>query len=107
MKYLAQVNLNTLESSVPGFKFAGKKITDIISEFVPYIFTAAGFLLLIYLIYGGLQLMTSRGDPKAVGEAKGKITNALVGFLIVFISYWVVRGIGIIFGLQGIRSIFG
>ena len=50
--------------------------------------------------------MTSRGDPKAVNEAKGKITNALVGFLIVFVAYWLVQLFASVFGLQEILDIF-
>ena len=50
--------------------------------------------------------MISAGDPKGTQEAKGKITNALVGFLIVFVAYWVVRVIGLTLGLSSFSSTF-
>lgn len=80
---------------------------DVVSGLLPYIFVFGGILMLLYLIYGGLHLMISRGDPKAVQEAKGKITNAIVGFLIIFASFWIVQIIGRVFGIEVFISIFG
>jgi hypothetical protein len=79
---------------------------EIVSRLLPYLFAGAGLLLLLYLLLGGLQLMTSGGDPKKTQEAKGKITNALVGFIIVFIAYWLVQIVGKILGIEIITSIF-
>lgn len=75
-------------------------ISNIISSLLPYIFGAAGFALLIYLIIGGFQMMLSRGDPKAMQAAQAKITNAAVGFVIVFLAYFIVQLIGQIFHIQ-------
>lgn len=65
-----------------------------------YVFPIAGILMLIFLVLGGFQLMTSRGDPKAVESAKGKITNALLGFVIIFIAYWLVSLIANVLNLE-------
>jgi len=65
-----------------------------------YIFPIAGILLLIYLVLGGFQLMFSRGDPKAIEGARGKITNAILGFIIIFVAYWLVSLLAKIFGLE-------
>jgi hypothetical protein len=70
-----------------------------------YIFYAAGIALLIYLIIGGLQMMLSKGDPKAVQAAQGKITNAVIGFVIVFLAYFIVQLLGQILGIKG--TLFG
>lgn len=102
-----ELNLGGLESKVPGFKFAGGKVGDIISGAIPFIFGFAGLALLIYLIYGGIHLMISAGDAKAAAEAKGKISNALVGFVIIFIAFWIVQIVGRVFGLEPIVNIFG
>jgi len=79
---------------------------EIVSGLLPYLFAGAGLLLLLYLLLGGFQLMTSGGDPKKTQEAKGKITNALVGFIIVFVSYWLVQIVGTILGIETITNIF-
>lgn len=79
----------------------------IINGILPYLFVGAGLLLLIYLIIGGIQLMLSQGDPKAVQSAQSKITGALIGFLIVFASFWIVQLVGSILGIQIFKNIFG
>jgi hypothetical protein len=97
------LDLNQIQKdALPNASFgSGSSLADIISALLPYIFSIAGILILIYLIMGGLQLMTSGGDPKAMESAKGKITNALVGFVIVFASYWIVQLLANVLGLQG------
>jgi hypothetical protein len=104
---LAQIDFEALEGSQAdvGFNFAGAGLGEIVSQLIPYFLTFAGILLLLYLLFGGLQLMLSRGDPKAMQDAKGKITNALVGFIIVFTAYWLVQLVGQLLGLES--STFG
>ncbi len=110
---IAQADFNLKDITIPVENNAPIKINSpdlsfgsIISNLLPYIFTIAGILLLIYLIFGGFQLMLSRGDPKAAQSARSHITNALIGFIIIFIAFWVVQIFGRIFGLQGILDIF-
>ncbi len=89
------------------FSVSNTKIGNIITAVIPWIFTISGMLLLIYLIFGGIQLMLSRGDPKNAQAAKAHVTNALIGFIIIFVAYWVVQLVGVIFNLRGINSFFG
>ena len=85
----------------------GLKIGEIITQILPYVFWVTGILLLIYLLLGGFQLMFAAGDPKKVQGAWGKITNAVIGFVIIFIAYWVTQLIGKIFNIEIINQIFG
>lgn len=100
---LAQ-NLNLEEIQGSAFPKAPKLSEttpgSIIGTILPYIFGAAAIALLIYLVVGGFQLMTSRGDPKAAQSAQAKITNAIVGFVIIIIAFFIVQLFGQIFGLQ-------
>lgn len=105
MNTLAQ-NLDSIQQNA-GIKDQGT-LGDIISLiFKTYIFYAAGILLLVYLVMGGFQLMFSKGDPKAAEGAKGKITNALIGFIIVVFAYFIVRLLGSIFHIGPFIQIFG
>lgn len=106
---LAQNLEGIQKKAFPEFAFSGEQgsIGSIISGLLTYLFPLAGILLLLYLIYGGFGLMTSGGDPKAVQGAKSKITNAFVGFAIVFTAYWLVQILGTILGIEAITNIFG
>lgn len=76
----------------------GTKIGDIVSNMMPYIFLFAGIGLFLMLLSGGFKFMTSAGDPKKMESGKQQITWGLVGFIIVFTSYWIVQIFQIMFG---------
>ena len=73
----------------------------IVSELLKYLFPFTGLLLFIYLLIGGFSYLTSGGEPKAMEQAQSKITNAIVGFIIVFVAYWVVQIFEFMFGISG------
>lgn len=72
----------------------------IISKTLTYLFVIAGLILLLFLIMGGFQMMIGAANPKAKEGASKQITNALVGFLILFVSYWLVQIVEVIFGIS-------
>lgn len=80
----------------PGFVTIG----DVISKLLPYIFVLAGLILFGFLIFGGFELLTSAGNPEKVKLAQGKITSAVIGFVIIFVAYWLVQILEVIFGLK-------
>jgi len=99
------IDFGILSGAIPSLKPVfqpgeSTQVSGIISVILPYLFVIAGLLLLFYLIYGGFHMMIAANDEKGLAEAKGKITNALVGFLLLFVSYWLVQILGHIFGIQ-------
>lgn len=105
---LAQINFNALYGQIPGWSLgASPTAGSIITRLLPYLFTLAGLLVLVYLLYGGLSLMLSRGDPKATASARDKITNAIIGFVIIITSYLLVQIIARVLNIQSIKNIFG
>lgn len=74
---------------------------------VQIIFFVAGAAFLFFLISAGISMMTSKGDPKALEAAKAKLTNALIGFVIIFTAYWIVQVVGLLLGLDGFDGLFG
>ncbi len=87
---------------VPGFEnftFKEKTVGEIISALLPYVFIIAGLILFAMLIFGGFELLTSAGNPESVKKAQGRITSALIGFLIIFLAYWLTQILEVIFGI--------
>ena len=83
------------------FNFAGNSsLGDIVSALLPYVFVLAGLTLFIFLIIGGFGLLTSGGSPEKMKASQGKITSAVIGFVIIFISYWLMRILEIVFGIS-------
>lgn len=88
----------TIEGPVPQFG----TLADIINKLLPILFTVAGLILFFYLISGGFDLLLSGGDPKRTEGAKGKITNAVVGFIIIFVAWWLTQILAKIFSVGGL-----
>jgi hypothetical protein len=49
---------------------------------------------------GGFELLTSGGDPEKAKKAQERITSALIGFLIIFLAYWLTQILEVIFGIS-------
>lgn len=73
---------------------------DVVSALLPYVYVIAGLILFGFLVIGGFGLLTSAGNPDSVKKAQSKITSALIGFIIIFLSYWLAQILQIIFKIQ-------
>ena len=73
---------------------------DFISQILPNIYIISGVLLLVYLVFGGFLMITSAGNPDEAAKGQKIITNAIMGFVIIFASYWIIQILEIITGIQ-------
>lgn len=69
------------------------KIETIPQVIVDYMFIIAATLAVIYLMYGGIKWITSRGDKIAVESARKHIVAALIGLVIVAGSFFALNAI--------------
>jgi len=60
---------------------------DILQKIIGYALGLAGIVLFIMLLIGGFSFITSGGDPKAAEGAKKTITSAIIGLIVILISY--------------------
>lgn len=72
----------------------------IISRLLPYLFSAAGLILFVMILWSGFEMLSGAANPKSQDAGRQRLTNALVGFALLFISYWLARLVGIIFGIN-------
>jgi amino acid transporter len=48
-------------------------------------------LAVIFLVYGAIQYVTSRGDTQAAEKARNTITYAIIGIIIAILAYAIVN----------------
>lgn len=60
-------------------------IAKLLGTFVSLFITASGLILLIYMLWGAFDWIVSGGDKERVAKAQSKITNALIGMLVIFV----------------------
>ncbi|MBI3386006.1 hypothetical protein HY031_02890, partial [Candidatus Gottesmanbacteria bacterium] len=90
--------------AITGLTLPFQSLGDIMSRVMPYVFAAAGIGLLLMLIRSGFSFLTSAGDTKKLEQARQRLTYALVGFIVIFVAYWIVQIFGIIFGVKEINT---
>lgn len=79
------------------------KISDlgtVIGGVVSYLLGFAGIVLFILLLTAGFKFITSGGDPKAVESAKGTLTSAITGLVIILLSYAILALISSLTGVD-------
>jgi hypothetical protein len=75
-------------------------IGGLISLIVQNMFLIAGLAFLFLMIWAGVNIITAgESSAKALEEQRGKITTAILGLLLMFISYWVVQIVETLTGL--------
>ena len=62
-------------------------ITVIIARLIRTLMSFLGVIAVVFVLYGGFSYMMAAGDPAKVNRAKGIITNAVIGLVIVIASF--------------------
>lgn len=66
-------------------------LQSVIAKLINIAFMAAGLVAVIYLIIGGFRYVTSSGNAEAIEGAKATILNAIIGLIVIFISFLLVN----------------
>ena len=74
------------------------------SNFLPRLLTLAfivGALIFFFMfISGAIQWISSGGDKQSLEGARGKITSAIVGLILLFAAYAIIRFLGSFLGVD-------
>lgn len=73
---------------------------QLVSVILTAVFAIAGLLLLLYLIWGGIDWITSGGDSGKVSTARNKMTQAVIGVLVLASAFAIVYTVESIFDLD-------
>jgi len=75
-------------------------ISGLISAAVILILVIASLVFFFMLIFGGIKYITSGGDKAQTEAARGTITAALIGLVIVFSAWAIITLINAFFGID-------
>lgn len=76
----------------------------IIGRLLPYLFTLGGLILFVMILWGGFEMLTGAANPKSQEAGKQRITAAVIGFLLLFSSYWLAQIVQAVFGISILGS---
>jgi hypothetical protein len=64
-----------------------------------FAFPIAGIILFLMIVWGGFEMVTGATNAKSMDAGKQRITAAVIGFILLFSSYWLMQIIETVFGL--------
>ncbi|PIR96862.1 MAG: hypothetical protein COT91_04335 [Candidatus Doudnabacteria bacterium CG10_big_fil_rev_8_21_14_0_10_41_10] len=71
----------------------GASVTCIIGAIVKFLLAIVFIVALVFLVIGGFRYIVSQGNEEGVEKAKGTITNAIIGIVVVLLSWIILTAI--------------
>ena len=104
MNKLAQVPIGRTFNSPIGQSVG---FADLVSIILSNALVIAGVIMLFLIIGGGIAIISGAGQDNPERAARGKqaVTSAIIGFIIIFTTYWIIQLIEIITGVDIFRPI--
>ncbi|KKP69552.1 hypothetical protein A2X44_03395 [candidate division CPR3 bacterium GWF2_35_18] len=75
-------------------------ITFVFKVILPWTFGIGILAAVVFLVIGGIRYITAGDDPKKISDAKGTVTWAVIGLVILIIAGSIVRLIWLFFGFE-------
>lgn len=97
----AQSSKKGLLTDPSGVTKKGFKPENVPQLVINWIFLIATFLAVVYLMYGGIRYITSRGDKQGVEDARRHIVSAIIGLVIVLGTFGILQ---FVFGILGAEN---
>lgn len=99
--YIAQINATTIPSYFPPARYF-TSIGALVNTVVPALLLIAALILLAMLFYAAYKVLTAGGNPDAITEARNTATFAIVGIVVIMLSYLIVRIVSFILGVDAL-----
>lgn len=75
-------------------------ISNLLSKIIELIYVVAGVVFVFMVIVSAFQWIVSGGDKEAVAKARGRLTYAIIGIIILALSFVIISTVGKITGFE-------
>jgi hypothetical protein len=72
---------------IPNTGLGSSDLPTVIGSIVKVVLSVTGIILFVLFFYGGFKMLTAAGDDEKVAEGKRVIIQAIIGLLVVLVSY--------------------
>lgn len=67
--------------------FDQQDLPAFIQSIYSFVLTVVGIVVFVRILYSGFQLLLAKGNVSKIADARTKITNAIVGAILLFAAY--------------------
>ncbi len=85
------------------------KITDlflVIIRIINYLFGFASFVAMAFIVWGAYGMITAGGDEEKITGSKQVLSQAVIGFFLVLVSYLLIDAIVSLLGGYSLKQLF-
>jgi len=75
-------------------------LASLITNIINAVVMLSGVVLFVMLLSGGMSYLLSGGDQKKLEKAKGTLTGAFIGLLVIVSGYLILKLISVITGVD-------
>lgn len=101
---LDKLTPNDKNGNASGSVLTIKCIPILFQQVINILLSFAGLVALILIITSGIKYILSSGDAKKAGEAQKTLTFAIIGLVIIFLSFFIVNLIANLTGISCIKQ---
>ncbi len=87
-----------------GFKVGSRTGSDIaqtlVNNVIIILFSISSLAVLIMMLWGAFDWITSAGDKEKIKSAQKKITTAIIGVVVLSLTFFIARVLGDIIGIN-------
>ncbi len=105
--YVDETFAQTLQIKQPdgtGFQVGAKSGSDIaqtlVNNVIIIIFSISSLAVLIMMLWGAFDWITSAGDKEKIKSAQKKISTAIIGAVVLSLTFFIARVLGDIIGIN-------
>lgn len=93
-------DLDPLAISGSGAKDELSTPGGVLGRLLELIFPLAGLMLFLLIVWGGFEILASSASQKGIEAGKNRITAAVIGYLLLFSTYWMLQILEVVFGFR-------
>lgn len=79
-------------------------IAELIGKILNLLFMVGGLVLLVMIIISGIQWMLAGGNKESLARAQGRLTSAIVGFIILASAFAIISLIANILNVEFLKT---
>jgi len=72
---------------------------EVINRFITIIFSLAVMILFVMLFWAGYEIFIGATEKNSLESGKNRATMAIIGFILLFVTYWLMQVLETIFGI--------
>ena len=91
----------------PAIPWKNQTIAGFVSLMVKNAFVLAGLLCFVTLIFGGFNYLMANGEKEKIEKSWHTIQYAIMGLIIIFVSYWLVQILALLTGSADLKNMLG